>query len=243
MTRPDTAGHPRPMEAIIVRLKALHPGVDHHVFRPLDRAAARRRLGLRDEAVMLFVGRLQRLKGVDLAISALEELVPVLDRKPVLVIVGGASGRHGEREIDRLHGLASDLGVVDNVVFAGPQPHQRLPVFYSAADVVTVCSHSESFGFAALEAHACGTPVVGTAVGGLSHIVRDGSSGFLVETRDPSVFAARLKTVLSDADLRAEFSSHAIASASAYSWEGTAGAFLELYECLLRTEDPELCTC
>lgn len=225
------------------RLKTLHPGVDHDVFRPLPRDGARAELGLVDEAVMLFVGRIQPLKGVDLAISALEELVPALDRRVVLLVVGGASGRNGDHEIARLRELAAGLGVSDNIVFAGPQPHDRLPVYYSAADVVTVCSHSESFGFAALEAHACGAPVVGTAVGGLSHIVRDGSSGFLVDTRDPSVFAARLKTLLSDEDLRRSFSAEAVASASAFSWQRSADAFLELYECLLRAEHPEFCTC
>ena len=225
------------------RLKTLHPGVDHAVFRPLDAAVARRDLGFGDEAVMLFVGRIQRLKGIDLAIAALSELVPALDRDVRLVIVGGASGRGGEAEVQRLRDLAVRLEVADHVDFVGPQPHHRLPVFYNAADVVTVCSHSESFGFAALEAHACGTPVVGTAVGGLSHIVRDGRSGFLVETRDPSVFAARLKTVLSDPDLRSEFSMEAIDAASGFSWTETGGKFLELYECLVRESTPEACTC
>lgn len=225
------------------RLKMLHPGVDHHVFRPLDRDLARRDLGLRDQAVMLFVGRIQPLKGIDLAIAALEELVPALDRDAVLLIVGGASGRNGGDEIARLRGLARELDVESSIVFAGPQPHDRLPVFYSAADVVTVCSHSESFGFAALEAHACGAPVVGTAVGGLSHIVRDGRSGFLLDSRDPAVFAARLKTLLSDAHLRAAFARQGVASASSFSWERAADSFLELYECLLRNDHPEICTC
>ena len=225
------------------RLKTLHPGVDHSVFRSLDAATARRDLGFGDEAVMLFVGRIQRLKGIDLAIAALAELVPALDREVRLVIVGGASGRGGEAEVERLRDLARKLEVADLVDFVGPQPHHRLPVFYNAADVVTVCSHSESFGFAALEAHACGTPVVGTAVGGLSHIVRDGRSGFLVESRDPSVFAARLKTVLSDADLRVEFSKEATDAASAFSWTETGGKFFELYECLVRESAPEVCTC
>lgn len=225
------------------RLKTLHPGVDHSVFRPLDAAAARRELGFGDEAVMLFVGRIQRLKGIDLAIAALAELVPALDGGVRLVIVGGASGRGGEAEIQRLRDLAIALEVADRVDFVGPQPHDRLPLYYNAADVVTVCSHSESFGFAALEAHACGTPVVGTAVGGLSHIVRDGRSGFLVETRDPSVFAARLKTVLSDPHLHAEFAKEAHSGTARFSWSETGGKFLELYECLVRERSPEVCTC
>lgn len=225
------------------RLKTLHPGVDHSVFRPVNPLGARRQLGFGDEALMLFVGRIQRLKGIDLAIAALTELVPALDREVRLVVVGGASGRGGEAEVDRLRGLALDLEVADRVEFVGPQPHARLPLFYNAADVVTVCSHSESFGFAALEAHACGTPVVGTAVGGLSHIVRDGRSGFLVGSRDPSVFAARLKTVLSDNDLRNQFSQEALDAASGFSWSETGGKFLELYECLVRERSPEVCTC
>lgn len=225
------------------RLKILHPGVDHSVFRPGDREAARAALGLGDAAVMLFVGRLQPLKGADLALRALEELVPALDREVSLLLVGGASGPGGEGEVARLGELARTLGVEDRVSFLGPQPHHRLPLYYNASDVVTVCSHSESFGLAALEAHACGIPVVGTPVGGLSHIVRDRSSGYLVADRDPAVFAARLKTLLSDQELHERFSKEAIDAASGFSWERAANEFLELYECLVREDSPEACTC
>ena len=225
------------------RLKTLHPGVDHSVFRPLDRATARAELNLGDGAILLFVGRLQRLKGADLALRAVEELAPALDREVSLLLVGGASGPAGEQEVTRLEALARDLGIDDRVSFVGPQPHHRLPLYYNASDVVTVCSHSESFGLAALEAHACGIPVVGTPVGGLSHIVRDGRSGYLVPDRDPAVFAGRLKTVLSDPDLHASFSAEAIDAAAVFSWERAANEFIELYECLVREESPEACTC
>jgi len=225
------------------RLKTLHPGVDHERFRPLDAAAARRELGLGPGAVMLFVGRLQPLKGADLALRALEELLPALDGEVSLVLVGGASGQGGAAEVDRLTALAESLGVSDRVSFVGPQPHHRLPLFYNASDVVTVCSHSESFGLAALEAHACGVPVVASPVGGLSHIVRDGRSGFLVARRDPAIFAARLKTLLSDRDLHARFSAEAIDAASGFSWSRTASEFVELYQCLVREDSPEVCTC
>jgi D-inositol-3-phosphate glycosyltransferase len=225
------------------RVKTFHPGVDHSIFRPLDRAAARTRLGYGDEAVLLYVGRIQPLKGIDLAIQALEELVPVLERDVRLVVVGGASGSQGQREVTRLKRLASDLQIAEKVDFVGPHAHSALPTFYNAADVVTVCSHSESFGFAALEAHACGIPVVGTAVGGLSHVVRDGRSGFLVDSRDPSVFAARLKTLLSDQELQRSFSNEALRSSAKFSWDDVASAFLELYECLLRERSPEACVC
>jgi D-inositol-3-phosphate glycosyltransferase len=225
------------------RLKTVYPGVDHRVFSPGDRVAARRALGLRDEAVMLYAGRVQPLKGLELAVRAAEQLVPALDRKLVFVVVGGASGGRGRDELDRLRVLSHSLGIADAVRFVGARPHAELPAFYRAADVVVVCSHNESFGLAALEAHACGTPVVGTAVGGLSHIVRDGESGFLVDSRDPAVFAARLKTVLSDADLRDSFGAAATRAARSFSWTTTAALFGDLYECLLVEQFPEVCTC
>jgi D-inositol-3-phosphate glycosyltransferase len=224
-------------------IKTIHPGVDHSLFRPGDRATARDELGLGDERVLLYVGRIQPLKGLELAIRAVEELLPALDERLTFLIVGGASGDQGGRELRRLERLVADLGLGDSVRFVGPQQHSRLPLFYRAADAVVVSSYSESFGLAALEAHACGVPVVGTAVGGLSYVVQDGGSGWLVDTRDPSVFGARLKTVLSDDDLRKQFGAAAIDSAARFSWEKTADELLELYECLAREELVEACTC
>jgi D-inositol-3-phosphate glycosyltransferase len=225
------------------RLKTLHPGVDHDLFHPGDRAEARRALGLGSEAVVLFVGRIQPLKGVELALRAIEQVHHGLDRPISFLVVGGASGRDGADEVERLGSLARELHIDHMVDFVGPKPHIDLPLYYRAADVVVVCSHSESFGFAALEAHACGTPVIGTAVGGLSHIVTDGSSGFLLDSRDPTEFAARLKTVLADDELRGRFEKRALMNATLFTWERTADEFLELYECLVRESDPEICTC
>jgi D-inositol-3-phosphate glycosyltransferase len=225
------------------RIKAIHPGVDHGLFSPGDRGVARRELGLRDEVMLLYAGRIQPLKGLSLALHAVAQLTPALDGPLVFYVVGGASGVAGKDELSRLRRLAGDLGIQDCVRFVGAQPHVRLPVFYRAADAVLVCSYSESFGLSALEAHACGTPVVGTDVGGLSHIVRDGQSGFLVGSRDRSIFAARLKTLLSDDEMRSSFGRAARAAATQFSWEATAGQLLELYECLGRERQPELCTC
>lgn len=225
------------------RLKIVHPGVDHDVFSPGDRSKARRLLGLSDALTVLFVGRIQRLKGLELAIRAVEQLVPALDHPVTLLIVGGPSGPGGDDEVDRLRRLVVDLELQDSVHFVGPQPHSRLPSFYRAADALVVCSHSESFGLAALEAQACGTPVVATPVGGLAHIVSDGVSGLLVDTRDPSVFAGRLKTVLADEDLRRSFGKAAIEAAANFSWENTADELHSLYECLIEERRPELCTC
>lgn len=225
------------------RIKTIYPGVDHSAFLPGDRDRARAELGFSDEAILTFVGRVQPLKGLDLALRAVEQLVPVVDRSLKLVIVGGDSGASDGSERARLTRLARTLGIEDSVVFIGPQPHDRMPVFYRAADAVVVCSYSESFGLTALEAQACGIPVVGTDVGGLRHIVRDGGSGYLVESREPSDFAARLKTLLADHDLRARFSDNAIASAASFTWERTGRELAVLYECLITERLPEVCTC
>lgn len=224
-------------------LKTLPPGVDHDLFSPGPQGEARAALRLGDEAVMLYAGRIQRLKGIELAIRAAEQLRPALDRPLRFLIAGGASGPAGAIEVARLRALVDELDLRDVVTFVGPVPHEELPVYYRAADVLVVCSHSESFGLAALEAHACGTPVVGTPVGGLSYVVADERSGFLVDTRDPAVFAAPLKTLLSDAHLRARFGSAAVASAASFSWDRTAASLQELYECLVREQSPEACTC
>jgi D-inositol-3-phosphate glycosyltransferase len=226
------------------RLKTVHPGVDHQLFSPGDRGASRAQIGLdEDELVMLYVGRIQPLKGIGLAIEAVEQLVGALDRPLTFVVVGGASGAAGEGEVTRLKQLAGSLGVADRVRFVGPQPHVKLPDFYRAADVLVMCSYSESFGLTALEAQACAIPVVATAVGGLGHIVMDGETGYLVEDRDPAVFAARMKTLLSDPDLRADFSRRAGYAAQRFSWQATADTTHELYECLVRERLPEACTC
>ena len=225
------------------RLKTIHPGVDHSLFAPGDRAAARARLGLRDEVVVLYVGRIQRLKGIELAVRAVEQLVGAVEKEVVFMVVGGASGSDGDDEVRRLNELVTELDLERNVRFMGPQRHDLLPAFYNASDVLVVCSHSESFGLAALEAQACGTPVVGTPVGGLSYVVRDGESGFLVDTRDPTVFASRLKTLLGDERLIRDFRVEAVRSAQAFSWKRSASEFITLFDCLMIERAPHLCTC
>jgi D-inositol-3-phosphate glycosyltransferase len=225
------------------RVKTIHPGVDHTVFHPGNRDEARRALGLEDEAVMLYVGRIQPLKGLDLVIDAVADLVSRIDRSLTFLVAGGSSGPAGHAELERLAKLAADRGVQDVVRFIGPQPHRILPLYYRAADVAVVCSHSESFGLSALEAHACGTPVVATAVGGLSYVVDEGRSGSLVDSRDPRVFSERLLDVLKDATDRGEMREHALHSAARFSWDTTARELVELYECLCVQDLPEACTC
>jgi D-inositol-3-phosphate glycosyltransferase len=225
------------------RLKTIFPGVDHEMFFPGDREAARLELGIEDEAILLYVGRIQPLKGIELALQGLARLAPELGRPVRLLIVGGPSGLVGQEEMTRLHDLTDELEIRPYVTFTGPQPHVRLPLFYRAADAAVVVSHSESFGLVALEAAACGTPVVGTSVGGLSHIVNDGVSGYLLEQRDSNVLAERLKPLLLDPSLRERFSIEAERAAARFSWTGATDALLELYACLMSDSSAELCTC
>jgi D-inositol-3-phosphate glycosyltransferase len=208
------------------RIEVVPPGVDHTVFSPGDRSAARRRIGVDAPRMMLFVGRIQRLKGVDLAIRALAALD---DPKLALVIVGGPSGRDGNHEQVRVRALADELGVTERIHWVKPRRHARLADYYRAADVCIVPSRSESFGLVALEAAACGTPVVAAAVGGLRSIVDHEETGFLVEGRDPVDFAAPIERLLSDAILASETGATASARSMRYSWSMAAGRLRRLY--------------
>ena len=213
-------------DAELDRIEVVPPGVDHTVFFAGDRDAARQRLGIDASRVLLFVGRIQRLKGADLALRALAALD---DPKVALVIVGGPSGRDGHSEQARLHGLADELGVARQIHWVSPRRHERLAEYYRAADVCIVPSRSESFGLVALEAAACGTPVVAAAVGGLCSLVRHEQTGFLVEGRDPADFAAPVERLLADEILANEIGLSAAAQSQRYSWSMTAGRLRRLY--------------
>ncbi len=208
------------------RIEIVPPGVDHTVFFPGDRSAARQRLGIDTPRMLLFVGRIQELKGADLAIRALAALN---DPKVVLMIVGGPSGRDGTSEQNRVHALADELGVSGQIHWISPRRHERLADYYRAADVCVVPSRSESFGLVALEAAACGTPVVAAAVGGLRSLVDHEQSGFLVEGRDPADFAAPVERLLADEILASEIGANAVARSARYSWSMTAGRLRRLY--------------
>ena len=208
------------------RLEVVPPGVDHAFFSPGDKRGARRALGLGDHPVLLFVGRIQPLKGLTVAVEALARI----ERDDaVLVVVGGPSGSDGRREQRRAHKLGAELGVADRVRFVEPQPHPVLSTYYRAADVCVVPSRSESFGLVALEAAACGTPVVAAAVGGLRTIVDHGHTGFLVEGRDPGVFAAYTEELLCDPTLALTMSRNAFSRARSYTWSTTAGRLRRIY--------------
>ena len=187
-------------------------------------------LGLGDHPVLLFVGRIQPLKGVDVAVRT---LAAVAHPDAVLVVVGGASGADGHREVERVRELAADLGVADRIRWVAPQPHHLLSTYYRAADVALVPSRSESFGLVALEAAACGTPVVAAAVGGLRTIVAHGGTGFLVNGRDPAVFAHYTEALLDDPALRAQLAAAAAVRARRYTWSTTAGRLRRLHADLM----------
>jgi D-inositol-3-phosphate glycosyltransferase len=208
------------------RTEIVAPGVEHAFFSPGDRDGARSALGLGPEPVLLFVGRIQPLKGADVAVRALHQLRRGDAR---LVIVGGASGPDGERSLAELHDLARRLRVDHQVRFVPPQPHHLLSTFYRAADVVLVPSRSESFGLVALEAAACGTPVVASAVGGLLTLVDHGHTGFLVEGRRPEVFAAYTAEVLENPALAAELQRNAAERGRRYTWSLAAARLRRLY--------------
>jgi D-inositol-3-phosphate glycosyltransferase len=147
----------------------------------------------------------------------------------VLLVVGGPSGSEGDAEMARVRSLVAGLGLADRVRFVAPQPHHLLSTYYRAADAVVVPSRSESFGLVALEAAACGTPVVAAAVGGLRTLVEDGRTGFLVDDRDPARFAARLDDVLDDAVGARRLGPAAAALARGYTWSTTAARLRRLY--------------
>jgi D-inositol-3-phosphate glycosyltransferase len=205
------------------RIEVLPPGVDHRLFSPGPREATRARLGHPGRRVLLFVGRIQPLKGLDLAVQALAEIDDA-----VLWAVGGPSGEDGPAELERVQQLAADLGVADRLLVLPPRPHHELVDYYRAADVCLVPSRTESFGLVALEAAACGTPVVAASVGGLRSIVEDGETGFLVEGRDPLEWATAVALLLDDRELAAAMAARASARSGRWSWSMTAARLRRL---------------
>jgi D-inositol-3-phosphate glycosyltransferase len=210
------------------RIKVMPPGVDLRLFAPVDRDAARSTLGLSGE-VLLFVGRIDPVKGLD----TLLEAVALLRERPALqlLVAGGAGPDTSHLDPDEAHlrALARRLGITDRVRWLGPVEQERLPLYYSGADVCVVPSRYESFGLVALEALACGAAVVASRVGGLPTIVRDGENGLLVPWRTPEEFAGRIVRVLDDPELAAQLRRAARPSMARFSWTATARRVFNLY--------------
>ena len=214
------------------RIRTIAPGVDLRTFTPGDRAGARAALGIRpDDVALAFVGRIQPLKAPDVLLRAAAEMLarrPALRSRLVVLVVGGPSG-NGLAEPGTLVDLARELGISDVVRFLPPRAGAELAELYRAADVVAVPSHSESFGLVALEAQACGTPVVAAAVGGLSTAVAHERSGLLLDDHDPSRWADALTRIGFDAAERGRLAAGAVEHAGMFSWDRTADALLATY--------------
>jgi D-inositol-3-phosphate glycosyltransferase len=214
------------------RVSVVLPGVDLDRYRPGPRDEARRHFGLPPDAlVVAFVGRIQPLKAPDVLLRAAAELRrrdPEVGRKLIVAVCGGPSGSGLDRPT-ALIDLAADLGIADSVRLLPPQPRDDLAELYRAVDLVAVPSHNESFGLVALEAQACGTPVVAAAVGGLVTAVRDGYSGLLVDGHDPAEWARVLGGLLAEPGRRRSLSAGAVAHAREFSWNHTASGLLAAY--------------
>jgi len=215
------------------RVFVVAPGVDLQTFSPGDgKAAARNRLNIAPDAIMLtFVGRVQPHKGPDVLLKAAAEMVmhtPHLRAKLAVVIIGGASG--SVNELEKIKSLARFLKIEDITHFIEPASREVLPDWYRASDLVCVPSYSESFGLVALEAQACGTPVVATAIGGLRTAVSDGISGSLVDGHDPKAWSAVISRLIMEPQRRLLLGMNAVEHASHFGWEGTARKTLDVYD-------------
>ncbi|MGA9532403.1 MAG: glycosyltransferase [Anaerolineales bacterium] len=223
-------------KADIDRVRVIPPGVDTTRFYPIPRDEAMEFVGIEPgNKMILFVGRLEPLKGIDTLLRAIAQLRADGDIQPecqCLVIIGG-DGESGVNdpasEIERLKSIRSDLRMEDLVAFIGSRDQDKLPYYYSAAEVIVVPSHYESFGLVALEAMACGRPVVASETGGLVFLVKDGVTGFHVPAADPEALAEKLRLLLHDKDLRKRLGENARRYASEYAWPKITEAIVDLY--------------
>ena len=220
------------------KIWTVNPGVDLSIFRPGPARAARRRLGLPEEGhVIVFAGRIQPLKAPDVVLRAAADLIrgdPALAGRLTVAFVGGPSGT-GRADPDQLTEASQVLRLGRVVRVEPPCPQAELADWYRAATVVMVPSYSESFGLVAVEAQACGTPVVAASVGGLRIAVQDGVSGMLVEGHDPARYAAALRQLFGSPALRARLSRGAVEHASRFGWGSTVDRLLAVYSGAMST--------
>jgi len=228
-----------PQETIVIP-----PGVNTHHFYPIPLDEAKEAIGISPrDRMALFVGRIEPLKGVDTLIKAMS-IVKKNCRSFIcphyLIIIGGdLEGKEDalSGEMARLQQLCQALDLDEMVVFLGKRGQNTLPYYYSAAEVVVMPSHYESFGMVALEAMACGTPVIASRVGGLAHLIKDGETGFFVPAQDAEVLAEKLRLIFVDHDLRAEIGARAAAYAKGFSWELITQQMIDVYQRMLSSEN------
>lgn len=200
------------------RVSIIPCGVNLERFQPVDKKTARQQLGLPDDKVILFVGRIEPLKGITRLIEAMPHLQN--GHKPRLIIIGG--DKNSQSEMERLQSLCHELRIADSVSFPGMIKQEKLPYYYSAADTCVVPSYYESFGLVALESLACGTPVVATDVGDLKHIIRQGETGYVVTDNNPRHLADKIALVLSKPSADNGNTLSIRASVSQFSWSNIA---------------------
>lgn len=212
------------------KIKIIPCGVNLSTFHNIDQSSARQNLGLNGNSIILFVGRIEPLKGVDRLLEAISKL----DKKKIeLIVIGGDT--ESQSELDRLHNISQELNIQDLVTFTGNLEHEELPQYYSAADICVIPSYYESFGLVALESLACGTPVVSTRVGGIEKIVQQGKTGYIVDSNSAPELAKGIAKILSNKSsgsprANTEFIRDSI---SQFNWGYVAEALIEQYETML----------
>lgn len=221
------------------KMVVIPPGVDLGHFYPIPSDEAKMYVGLKPEdRMVLFVGRIEPLKGVDTLIQAMCCLQLKDASRPVhLAIIGGDPSASREKmtvEMKRLQTLCDELAMGQTVVFLGKRDQDKLPYYYSAAEVLVMPSHYESFGMVALEAMACGTPVIASEVGGLAYLVRDGETGFTIPSDEPEMLCEKLSWLLNDPELHARMGGQAAEYAKDYAWEKIAAQIVDAYQKLLQ---------
>lgn len=216
-------------------VKVIPCGVDLGLFQPMDKEKVLCELGLSEHSnILLYVGRIEPFKGIDTLLRAIARLEDNKDLR--FLIVGGDSDSDGE--LVRLRSLASKLGIEGRVIFWGAVEHDKMPIFYNAAHACVIASYYESFSLVAVEALACGTPVVAPRVGGLATIIKDGEAGYLIDEFSSEVFAQRLEWLLGDKELRRRMGNAARPSVMDYAWSIVARQVLGVYEELITTKVP-----
>ncbi|MEP0806262.1 MAG: glycosyltransferase [Chloroflexota bacterium] len=220
------------------KMVVIPPGVDLGHFYPIPSDEAKMYVGLKPEdRMVLFVGRIEPLKGVDTLIHAMCCLTLKDRSRPVhLAIIGGDPSASREKmtaEMKRLQALCDELALGQTVVFLGKRDQDKLPYYYSAAEVLVMPSHYESFGMVALEAMACGTPVIASEVGGLAYLVRDGKTGFTIPAEEPDKLCEKISWLLNDKELHEQMSAQAAEYARDYAWEKIAVQIVDEYKKLV----------
>ena len=217
------------------KIRVIPPGVDTNHFRPISKNEAKKTIGIPDDVKMLlFVGRIEPLKGIDTlfhAIAILRSHIPQCLSNLYLSIIGGDLDgvEHENAEMQRLKILREELGLADLVAFLGAKSQETLHYYYAAAEAVIMPSHYESFGMVALEAMACGTPVIASEIGGLAYLVQDGVTGFHVPDREPEELAGKICLLLKNDELRREMSAASAQHAQQYAWPQIASRIRQIF--------------